>query len=165
LKNCEFILFSKREYFEENIQRDQKGKKRESISRKEDIEIFSRVKMNSYGRQKSIQLNKAVKLITRTNTKESVPPPVWQTAQDIPECSGPLQRSRSKLLENLPPKKMLVKGLGTSSSSVVNTTWNLNVRASQEDLSSNKMSWSSMTNAKTADSSMAWNDKENGFTV
>jgi len=97
--------------------------------------------MNSYGRQKSIQLNKAVKLITRTNTKESVPPPVWTTAQDIPECSGPLQRSRSKLLENLPPKKMLVKGLGTSSSSVVNTTWNLNVKTSQEDLSSGKISW------------------------
>jgi len=70
--------------------------------------------MNSYGRQKSIQLKRAVNLIVRTNTKEAVQPPVWANLSNTDEHSSTAenQRSRSRILENLPPKKMLVKGLG-----------------------------------------------------
>jgi len=68
--------------------------------------------MNNISRQKSVQLNKAVKLISRSTSKTSNEHPIWMasatktTPQDI---SDGRPNQRSKLLSNLPPKNMMSK--------------------------------------------------------
>jgi len=69
--------------------------------------------MNNITRQKSVQLNKAVKLISRSTSKTSKEPPMWvtpiiKTAQaKMSRLQDGKSNQRPKLLSNLPPKNMM----------------------------------------------------------